>query len=365
MSNIGLPSLDLFFKGLGASAVSRGSKGVAILIIKDDTDETFTFKEYASVADLTSIEAAKYTAGNLQYIKDALVETPKKLIVARMGTEDTFADLLTLIKGKAPRNCWIGIAEGLVADHDSLVSFVKAENTNNKKRWKVLAYKATTTDSIHIVNLYNDKVVFADTRGEQTGEKGISYLLGLYAGLSLDISAIAKTLSYFTSVTEPADLEVAVNAGKLVLFNEDGVVKVARSINTLQTTGGNITDDMKFVLIVEEMDLIYTDVVDAWNGSYKGKYKNGMDNQLLLVGAINTYFKELENSQILDPNYSNVVSIDIEAQRLANIPKYGEETVNSWDDKQAMTMTVGTKVFLTASTKLLNAMEDFNFNIYM
>lgn len=365
MSNIGLPNLEIIFKGLGTSAASRGSKGTAVLIIKDNTDNTFTFKEYSSTSDLTSTEVAKYTSENLQYIKDCFVETPKKVIVARMGTEDIFADLLTKIKGKAPRNCWIGIAEGTQTEHNELASFAKSENENNKKRYKVFCYKTTVKDNIHIHEFTNSKVVFADERGEQTGEKAISYLLGLLAGLSLDVSAISKKLTYFESVTEPENLETAVNNGEFVLFNEEGNVKVARSINSLQTTGQNVTDDMKFILIVEEMDLIFTDIFNTWNDSYKGKYKNDMDNQLLLVGAINAYFKELEREAILDHNYENICAIDIEAQRLENIPKYGEEVVNSWDDKKVMTMTIGTKVFLTANVKLLNAMEDFDFNIFM
>ena len=122
---------------------------------------------------------------------------------------------------------------------------------------------------------------------------------------------------------------------------------------------------MKYILIVEQMHLVFTDIYDTWNNFYKGKYKNFMDNQLLLIGAINAYFEGLENDLILDPNYENKSSIDIEAQRLANVPKYGQAVVNGWDDKQAMTMTVGTNLFLQANVKFLNAFEDLALKIYM
>ena len=367
MADIGLPKLDIIFKGLGVSAIQRGTRGVAILIIKDDTNKTFDFATYNSYADLTSTEQAKYTATNLQYIKDVLDGVPLKVVVARMDkTAGVLADLLAKVKGVAPRNCWIGIAEGDTADHDALVTWVKTENLNNKRCYKAMVYKATAPDSMAIVNFANDSVTFADSRATQTGENAIATLLGFFAGLPLDISGIGKFLTYkFKAVVEPASTETAINQGKLVLYSEDGNVKVARAINSLQTTGQDVTDDMKYILIVEQMHLVFTYIYYTWNNFFKGKYKNFMDNQLLLIGAINSYFEGLENDLILEPNYENKSSIDIEAQRLANVPKYGQEAVNSWDDKQAMTMTVGTNLFLQANVKFLNAFEDMKLNIFM
>ncbi|WP_432408558.1 phage tail sheath C-terminal domain-containing protein [Wukongibacter sp. M2B1] len=365
MADIGLPKIDIVFKGLGTSAVQRGSKGTAVLIIKDDTDNTFTFAEYASAGDLTSTEEAKYTADNLQYIKDCLEGIPLKLIVARMDTIGTLTDLFTDIKGKAPMNCWIGIAEGAVADHDALVSFVKSSNTNDNKRYKAFVHNATTTDDMHVVNFININVKFSDSRGSQTGEKAVAYLMGYLAGLSLDISSIAKTLDKFESVTEPSDIEGDVNTGKFVLYNDEGDVRVARGVNSLVTTSQDITDDMKFILIIEVMDLIYSDIFTTWKNFYKGKYKNYLDNQMLLIGAINTYFKALATDLLLDPEYDNKTTVDIETQRSANVTTYGEETVSSWDDNKVMQMTVGTNVYLNSNIKILNAMEDFQFSIYM
>ena len=365
MANIGMPELDIVFQGLGVSAVARGSKGVAVLIIKDDTDDSFTFAEYRSLADLTSTELAKYSATNQQYIKDCLEGTPLKIIVARMDIAGNFTDLLAVIRGKAPRNCWIGLAEGVAEDQEALLSWVKSENTTNKKRYKALVYKVAGADSRHVVNLKNDELTLTDERGEVTGEKAVAYLLGVLAGLPFTMSIVGKSLGKLSTVLEPASLDTEINAGNFILYSEDGLVKVARGVNSLTTTGQGITDDMKFIIIVESMDLIFTDIYDTWNSFYKGKYKNDMDNQLLLVGAINAYYKALQEQLILDPNFENKCQIDIEAQRRANIPKYGEEVVNSWNDKKAMTMTVGTNVFLTGSIKILNAMEDFKFNISM
>ena len=365
MASIGIPKINIVFTGLGVSAIQRGQKGLAVLIIKDNTDDSFDFAEYRSIDDFTSLEQAKYTTVNMQYIKDCLEGTPLKLIVARMDTTGVLADMLSLIKGKVSMNCWIAMADALPADTADLVSWVKSNNTISKKRYKLLAYDAVASDDMHVVNYTNANVTFKDDRGPTTGDKAVPYLLGYLAGLSFDMSAPAKPLQKFESVVEPADLETVVNAGEFVLFNDEGDVRVVRGVNSLVTTGQGITDDMKFILIVEQMDLVYSDIYTTWKNYYKSKYKNYLDNQMLLIGAINSYFRGLANSLIMDPNFENKSRIDLETQRLANIPKYGEEEVYAWNDDKVMEMTVSTNVFLNANVKFLNAMEDFDMNIFM
>ncbi|WP_313757070.1 phage tail sheath C-terminal domain-containing protein [Tissierella sp.] len=359
MADIGMPKIDIIFKSLGASAIQRLEGGrTAVLIIKDSTDKTFTFAEYKSTADLDSKEQKKYTVENIQYIKDVLEGTPKKVLVARMDIPTTegesgLADLLKVIKGKIEMNCWVGIADATQQETDDLISFVKDSVKNDKKRYKALVYKANASDDMHVINLTNEDA-----------SKYVPYLLGYLAGLSLDMSTIAKPLQKLDMIKEHDDLEEAINKGEFVLYNDEGEVRVARGINSLVTTGQGITDDMKFILIIEVMDLIYTDIYTTWKNSYKGKYKNSLDNQMLLIGAINSYFKALANDLLLDPNFNNKAMVDIEQQRLNNIPKYGEE-VKAWDDNKVMEMTVGTNVYLTGNIKILNAMEDFKFEIEM
>lgn len=359
----GMPQLDIVFKGLGVSAIKRGERGYAVLILEDETEGVPKTK-YTTISDFTSEEQAKFKTENVAYIKDALEGTPLALYVFKLGTEDLLPDLLNKIKGIIPRNSWIGILSSTALDHGDLATFVKAENKNNKKRYKAFIYKGSAVDDMHVVNETNEKVIFPDDRGEVTGDKSIPYLVGYYAGLSMMMSGIAKPLK-FKSVTEPEELDLVIGNGEHVLFNDEGIVKVARAVNSLVTIGQDVTEDMTHINTVEKMDLIYCDLYKAWNDSYKGKYSNTLDNQMLLISAINGYFKTIARDYILDPNFDNRVEIDLEAQRLANYPKYGEEVVESWDDAYAMKMTVGTKVFLKANIKIPGIMEDFFFNIFV
>lgn len=158
MADLGMPEITIKFKGLGVSAVQRGEKGLAVLIVKDDTDSAFTFREYRSIEDLTSEEMVRFTEENAVYIKDVLEGAPRKLIVARMGAEAVLADLLRDIKGKIEMNCWMALANGSQEEQDDLASFVKSNVKNDKKRYKALVYKATSTDDAHIINYTNETV---------------------------------------------------------------------------------------------------------------------------------------------------------------------------------------------------------------
>ncbi|MHC1723045.1 MAG: phage tail sheath C-terminal domain-containing protein [Aminipila sp.] len=363
MADIGLPNVSLVFTGLGTSAVKRGSRGVACLIISDDTDKTFDFVEYTSIDDLTSNEIKKYTTTNLQYIKDVLAGIPSKLIVARRNVAGTLPDILAKIKGK--KLDWIGLAEAETADQTALATWIKSVDTSEKKKYKCVVYNATTTDDIHVVNFANSDVTFIDARGKVTGEKFVSRLIGMLAGLPLTRSAISYSFTDLKAVTEPADLASAVNTGKFVLYNDENIVRVARGVNSLVTTGDGVTDDFKHIMIIETQDLIYNDIITTWKDSYKGKYKNSSDNQHLLIGAINSYFKALEKEGLLDDSYNNLARIDVEAQRTANVPKYGADIVATWDDAKVLDMTVGTQVYIKADVKILNAMEDFSMIVSM
>ena len=363
-TTIKMPSLEIIFKGIGATAIARGERGSAALIVVDETEGAEMVK-YKTIADFTSEEQAKYTADNVLAIKDALEGTPLELFVFRLKAEGKIADLFKKIGGAVPRNSWIGVQSATEQHHNDLVTWIKAERKNNKKRYKALVYKATTPDDMGVVNLTNEKITFSDDRGEKAGSSAIAWGLGFLAGMPLTMSAIAKPIGKFSSVVEPEDLDTAIGNGEFILFNDEGVVKVTRGVNSLVTTGQDVTEEMCFINTVEKMDLIYCDIFTAWNNSYKGKYPNILDNQMLLISAIRAYFKEVARDYILDPNYDNTVNVDVEAQKLANYAKYGEETVESWDENKAMEMTVSTKVFLKANIKIPGIMEDLKFEIYM
>ena len=157
----------------------------------------------------------------------------------------------------------------------------------------------------------------------------------------------------------------ALAAGKFILFNDDEVVRIARGINSLTTTDGMTkTEDMKWIDIVETMDLISDDIANVFKETYLGNYKNNYDNQVLFISAINTYFKELEDDLILDNNYDNKADVDVEAQRLA-WTGVGKTEAENWDEQTVKNNTFKRTVYLTGDIKILSAMEDLKFTVWL
>ena len=364
-TNNGMPRLEIIFKGLGVSAVARGERGTAVLIVSDDTTVDYLVK-YGSIEDFTSEEQAKFEPENVLFIKDALEGIPLELYIATTGkTTPDLAVTLLKLKGAIPRNSWIGIASSTQKDQDDLGTWVKAQRKNSKKRYKAIVYKGTTTDDMGIVNLTTEKVTFKDDRGQVTGDNALPFLLGYLAGLPLSMSAIAKPLTKFESVTEPDDLDDPISNGEFILFNDEGVVKVARGVNSLVTLGQDVTLEMTHINTVEKMDLIYCDIYNAWNDNFKGRYPNILNNQMLLISSINAYLGLLALDYILDPEFDNQIEVYLEKQKLANYPKYGQEAVDKWSDTKIMQMTVSTNVYMKSNIKIAGIMEDMFMDIFM
>ena len=60
------------------------------------------------------------------------------------------------------------------------------------------------------------------------------------------------------------------------------------------------------------------DITSVFRETYLGNYRNSRDNQIMLVASLNSsYFRQLMQQSILDPDYADAASIDVDAQRAA------------------------------------------------
>jgi len=172
---IQMPNIDITFKQKAVSLIERSERGIAILILKnDETVGVSLYKEYTQITDLET-DKALYTAENYNYIADVLGFVINKVIVIN---EDTVADSLAKVESYTSTG-WITIGGGTSDDWTTLNTWVKSEVANKNKTYKCVSYKAPAPDSMHVVNFVNDKVTFADSRGEVTGEHYTPSLIGI------------------------------------------------------------------------------------------------------------------------------------------------------------------------------------------
>ncbi|OOM81791.1 phage tail sheath protein [Clostridium puniceum] len=363
-----LPWIDVIFKQLANTFRSRSERGVAILIVRDDTDKTFDNKKYSTLEELLK-DKDLYTSSNYQYMQDVLNFKAYKLVVIRINatatgeeTIPTIADALKIVE-KTVRSGWISFPDGLAADYQSLADWVKAKE-NVGLTYKAIVYKVVA-DSKQVVNFTNPSITFKGDRGKFTGDKYLPSLLGILASCNVSRSSTYFICTNLAAIETVVDEEVAVKAGEFILINDVDEIKVGLGINSLQTISEetNTTEDMKYIDIVEAMNLITDDIKSIFKSDYLGKKKNSVDNQMVLVSAIVSYFKELTKENILDPEFSNTCDINIPEQRKALITIKGE--ASEWDDTKVKNNTYKRSVFLLGDIKILGGMENLKLVLTM
>ena len=355
--SVTLPSIEVIFRQLAASFVSRSERGIAALILRDATEGSG--ESFFRFGDATQVPEDEFTAANQQYIKDALSFGPLRVSVVKVGSSGTLADALAILVQKEQTG-WITVCGGTTQDWSDLSSWIKARE-KEQKSWKAVCYNTTAPDCMHIVNLVNPKVTFGDARGEVEGSQYAPSLAGLLAACNVLRGATGYVCGNLAAVEEPEDVNAAVGAGKFVLVNEDDQVKVGVDVNSLTTTNGSTqTEDMKYIETVEAMDLMRDDITNTFRTDYRGKYKNTTANQMLFLAVVNGYFRDLGDENVLDPTYDNTAAVDVTSQRNAWIDSGKAEAVD-WDDGKVIATPYKRKVFLGGDVKILGSMTDLKF----
>lgn len=350
---MGKPTIDVVFKQLATTAISRSARGIVALIIRDETDTTFSIKEFNVISD---IKTELFTSENLSLLKDCFFGSPSKVIVVRISLTDDIAVALSMAAGLAFDYIGGALSQG---DQTELANWIKGQS-DLKRTFKGVTWGTFIADHECVINLCNTSVEFSDSRGVSSGEKYIPTLLGILAGIPLN-----KSVTYFKclnlkSVTEVESIDEKIDDGNLVLFKDEGYVKIAAGVNTLTTLSVTKIEDMKQIGFVEAMHLISKDIKSTfkeWIGNYKNKY----DNQVLLITSIMAYFKSLEKEEVLDDQYKNTVDVNVNAQRQAWL-SIGKD-ISLWDDQQVKNNSYKRSVFLLGDIKILGAIENLALDL--
>lgn len=357
---MGLPSILIKFKQKAITAVKRSQQGIVGIIVRDDTNTTFTTKVYKSY---TEINESDYSAENFQFLKDCFEFTPAKVKVFRIATGPSgkIGDILKLVAKE--RVNWLGTPSVNTGDQDAIVTWIK-EQEKLGKTYKAVVWKGNNTNCKHVVNFMNEKIKFKDSaRGEKNGNEYIPTILGLLAGLPMTRSATNFLCGNLEDVSLFEDIDKTIDNGGFCLIKDEDDVKVARACTSLKEITQDNTEDMKDIIIIESMDLMTDDIRETFK-EWIGRYKNKYDNQVLFFSSVNSYFRQLAREDILDPEYNNRAEVDIEAQRLAWL-SVGKTEVNDMKDEEIKVLTFKKKVFMLGNIKILNAVEDIEFTIHM
>ena len=363
--SISMPKIEINFNQKATSLIERSERGYAVLIIRDETDISSNYKIYKNITEVEK-DSALYTKENLQYLNDAFEFGTYRVIAVRigLGTEEAPVNINTafsIIENNIDTG-WITICDGTNEEYSALAKWIK-DKEKEKKTYKAVVYQYDSADSMHVVNFTNNMVTFKDSRGMQSGVKYLPCLVGILASCNVVKGSTYFKCTNLSSVEEVEDNDAALNSGKFILFNDKDYVRIASDINSLVTTSGTaFTEDMKYIETVEVMDLILDDIREEFKNNYLGIYRNKYDNQVLLISSINGYFKDLAKEDILDPEYENVATINVEAQR-EDLISSGKVEAADWDDATVRKTTYKRNIYLSGDIKILGSMSNLEFDI--
>ena len=349
---MGLPNINVEFRTVGISAISRSQKGTVGIILKDAAAQGAHILARATEAP------EGLSPDNLDYVQRAFlgyVNPPRRVIVYVLGEEAANLDEATAYFSTQQVDYLVGPPTITEEEAAALVTWVKAERADDRTPKVVLPNNAADTEGV--VNFTASEI--------QVGEKTFttaqycSRIAGLIAGTPMTISCTYAPLPEVTDLGRLTkdQLDQAVEKGEFVLFHDGEKVKVGRGINSLVTTTEEKGPAFQKLKIVEAVDMMGSDIRKTAQDSYIGKYANSYDNKCLLITAIQGYFETLELEGILDRGKSST-QINLEAQE-AYLKSTGVDT-SAMTTQAIKEANTGSQVFLQASVKVLDAIEDID-----
>ncbi len=350
---MGLPSVIINFKETASSAIKRGERGIVALVLHDSV-ENIKSHEVLVPSDVPT-DLKEFNKEQIQLALMGYQTPPKKVIIVVVPEEETnYNEVMKYLE--TLRWDYIAIPEIEQQDVITIATWIKSLD---KKVKAVLPYCKGDHESI--INFTSDGII-AESNTYTTAEY-CSRIAGLLAGTPMTISATFAPLNEvidFEKKTK-AEMDEAINKGELILYHDGEKVKVARAVNSLVTTTEEKGESFKKIKIVDAMHMIHEDIKKTAEDSYLGKYANSYDNKCLLITAIQAYLDQLALDGILDNKFDNRVYIDIEGQT-AYLKSMGVD-VESLSEQELKEYNTKDKVFLGASIKILDAIEDITLSV--
>lgn len=352
-----MPNIQIVFQEAAIATIQKGTRGVVALIIKDTVlnNTTLTLN---SIADMP-LTLSVYNQNQITLAFMGNVNPPLQVIVFVQASASvdysTGMTALATIKWD-----YLAVPGAGATDVTTIAIWVKSLRDTFGKKVKFIAPNYVANHEGVIDSATTSFVVGVTTYATTDY---CSRIAGLIAGTPLSMSATYAILPEVTDVlphlTKTA-LDAAVTAGQLVFVKDDaGQCKIYEAINSLTTTNAIKGADYQKIKIVDIMDQIVTDVNMTIANNYVGKYPNSYIYKAMLIVAIKAYFSGLESSELLDSGTS--VGIDINANTLY-LQGIGTVTTNM-TVQQIKEANTGSNVNIVASIKILDAMENYNFNI--
>lgn len=364
---MGAPQVNISFIEKAKTIFERAERGIVGLVLKDQVSEKeFTVQFIDDIPE----DLSEFNKEQIKLALKGNVTAPKKVVCYVMsengyGVDEMYKEAMKWIRKTKIHFLAVPTVEtdGMLSD---MVQFVKDEVGKNKNRIMAIFPYSQTEDNENIIGCeftaYTSEETHTATSGVYTAEEYCSRIAGFIAGTPFTESITYGTLNDLSDCERLTEEEkdTAVDAGKLILMHDGEKVKIVRGVNTFVSTTKTKSLSYKKIKIVNIMNLMFDDLRKTIQDQYIGKFNNDYDDKLILVTAVNSYFKNLINQSIIT---SGEASIDIEAQRNYLIQS-GVDTTEM-TDQEILEANTGSIVYLKGTVGIPDAIEDVEFPIYI
>lgn len=178
---------------------------------------------------------------------------------------------------------------------DAMVAFVKRLADENGQYSQLCAANLTNPDSRYVINVCSGVTLNDGT--ELTAAQTCWWAGGAEAGAqyneSLTYAAYPGAIACSPVMTNSQYID-AINAGKLVLFADDNVVKVETDINSLVTMTTDITEVYRKNRVMRLCNTIANDVYQQFSDGYIGVVNNNEAGRAMFQSAIVGYLLDIQ-----------------------------------------------------------------------
>lgn len=355
---MGAPRITFTFQRAAEAVAARLKGGIVGLILRDDGAAAGLYTA-ADETDLPPGLSAQNRDYALQALRGSRGRRPTKLLLSVMAA-DGDGDLVAggAAAFAATQVDYIAGPPDMTADE---AAAVKAWLETARSGYFVgkLVAADYAADSMAVVNLCASDIVSGGVT--YTGAAYCARIAGVLASTDLSSSATFAPLEEVTAVGPVADLDEAINAGKLILVHDGVKAKLSRAVNSLTTVPAGQSESLKKIKVVEAVDLIRSYAMRLIEDTFVGR-SNGYGNKTLLVSTLQAFLSELETEGVLAGGSANA-AIDLDAQR-SWLKEHGAD-VASMSDDALLKADTGSEIFVALEGTILDAMEDFRVCLTM
>ena len=292
---------------LTATAKYPGVRGNDItIVITEDVDDEGSFTVSTVVDNVIQDEQTAETVAEL-VANDWVTWSGTGALAATVGAPLTggadgtvassaYSAYLTAIE---PYKFDVMIYDGTdTTVQDAMVAFVKRLADENGQYSQLCAANLTNPDSRYVINVCSGATLNDGT--ELTAAQTCWWAGGAEAGAqyneSLTYASYPGAIACSPVMTNSQYID-AINAGKLVLFADDNVVKVETDINSLVTYTTDITSIYRKNRVMRLCNTIANDVYQQFSDGYIGVVNNNEQGRAMFQSAIVGYLLDIQANQ--------------------------------------------------------------------